>query len=290
MLTARAPGVDPSTTIPPRALRAGVPRDLDTVVRQAMAADPDDRFQTVQAMAAALSRSATGADSTPPDERYHIPPAPTGPDVTPSRGFLRHEGRLLGWVLALVAVAAVLVAVGLTLAKDDLGNLFGDDRPSGSTRSPATSTPATRVPVAVASSFDPNGDDGRENDAMARFAIDTDRNSRWQTEGYNQNFGPGGIKQGVGLVLDLGRPQEVGRMSLTLNPTGGSQVTIYGADERASSLEGWTSLTTPATVTARRTLSLKGGSHRYLMIWFSSLPQDDQGKYRGGVTNVSLTS
>ena len=26
-----------------------------------------------------------------------------------------------------MAVAAVLVAVGLTLAKDDLGNLFGDD-------------------------------------------------------------------------------------------------------------------------------------------------------------------
>src|SRR4029453_15839913 len=73
------PGVAPSTPPPPGALRAGVPRDLDTVVRQAMATDPDDRFQTVQAMAAALSRSATGADSAPPDERYHVPPAPTGP-------------------------------------------------------------------------------------------------------------------------------------------------------------------------------------------------------------------
>jgi serine/threonine-protein kinase len=292
MLTARAPGVDPSSTIPPRALRAGVPRDLDTVVRQAMAPDPDDRFQTVQAMAAALSRSATGADSTPPDDLYHVPPAPTGPEVTPSRGFLRHEGRLLGWVFALVAVAAVLVAVGLTLAKDDLGNLFGDDSPTGTSRSQATSPPATQVKVAVASSFDPNGDDGQENTNMAHFAIDTDRDSRWQTEGYNQNFGPGGIKQGVGLVLDLGRPQEVAKMALALAPTGGSQVTIYGADAPApTTLEGWTPLTDePATVTDRKTFSLKGGSHRYLMIWFSSLPQDDQGKFRGGVTSVSLTS
>jgi serine/threonine protein kinase len=166
MLTARAPGVDPSSTIPPRALRAGVPRDLDTIVRQAMATDPDDRFQTVQAMAAALSRSATGADSTPSGELYHVPPGPAGPEVTPSRGFLRHEGRLLGWVLALVAVAAVLVAVGLTLAKDDLGNLFGDDRPSGTSGSPGTSTPATRIKVADASSFDPDGD-GQENTNMA---------------------------------------------------------------------------------------------------------------------------
>jgi eukaryotic-like serine/threonine-protein kinase len=289
MLTGRAPGVDPSTTIPPRALRAGVSRDLDTIVQQAMAADPDDRFQTVQAMAAALSRSATGADSTPPGGAYQVPPAPTGPEVTPSRGFLRHEGRLLGWVLALVAVAAVLVTVGLTLAKDDLGNLFGEDRPSGTSRAPGTSTPATRVNVASASSFDPDGDQ-QENEGMAGRAIDPDRASGWQTEGYNQNFGPGGIKPGVGLILDLGRPQEVGRMSLALDPTGGSEVTIYGADDRAPSLEGWTPLTgDPQTVTDRRSFSLKG-SHRYLLIWFSSLPRDEQGKYRGGVTDVSLTS
>jgi eukaryotic-like serine/threonine-protein kinase len=290
MLTARAPGVDPSSTIPPRALRAGVPRDLDTIVRQAMATDPDDRFQTVQAMAAALSRSATGADSTPPDDLYHVPPAPTGPEVTPSRGFLRHEGRLLGWVLALVAVAAVLVAVGLTLAKDDLGNLFGEDSPTGTSRSPGASTPATRVEVTRASSFDPGGDQ-RENEGLAKRAIDTDKNSRWQTEGYNQNLGPTGIKQGVGLVLDLGRPREVGKMALTLAPTGGSQVTIYGANDPApTALDGWTALTgEPATVTASKSFSLEG-SHRYLMIWFSSLPLDDTGRYRGGVTSVSLTS
>jgi hypothetical protein len=241
-------------------------------------------------MAAALSRSASGADGPPAGDFLPLPPAPTGPEVTPARGFLRHEGRLLGWVLALVAVAAVLVAVGLTLAKDDLGNLFGEDRPGGTGRSPATSAPTTRIKVANASSFDPNGDDGRENDDMANLAIDTDQTSRWQTEGYRQNFGPSGIKPGVGLVLDLGRPQEVGRMSLALDPTGGSQVTIYGADDRAPSLEGWRPLTGgPQTVTERKSFSLKG-SHRYLMIWFSSLPQDGEGKYRGGVTNVSLTS
>src|SRR4029453_77337 len=54
-------------------------------------------------------------------------------------------GRLLGWVFALVAVAAVLVAVGLTLAKDDLGNLFGDDSPSGTSRSQATSPPGAHA-------------------------------------------------------------------------------------------------------------------------------------------------
>jgi eukaryotic-like serine/threonine-protein kinase len=289
MLTGRAPGADPSSTIPPRALRAGVSRDLDTIVRQSMASDPDDRFQTVQAMAAALTRSASGPDSAPVGGLLPVPPAPTGPEVTPSRGFLRHEGRLLGWVLALVAMAAVLVAVGLTLAKDDLGNLFGDDRPSGTSRAPATNPPAERVRVAGATSFDPGGDAG-ENQAMAGLAIDGSRTSGWRTEGYNQNLGDGGIKQGVGLVLDLGRPQEVGRMALTLAPTGGSTLAIYGSDDpRPPTLDGWTSLADAKTAGQRASFDLEG-RHRYLLIWFTSLPRDGEGKYRGGVTNVSLTS
>jgi eukaryotic-like serine/threonine-protein kinase len=291
MLTGRPPGVDPAGTVPPRALRAGVPRDLDTIVRQSMAADPDERFQTVQAMAAALSRSASGVDGPPAADLLRLPPVPAGPEVGPSRGFLRHEGRLLGWVLALVAVAAVLVAVGLTLAKDDLGNLFGPDRPSGTSRTPGTSAPSTTVKVAEAFSFDPfaTTPDKRENDYLASRAIDTDRASGWQTEGYNQNFGPGGIKQGVGLVLDLGGPREVGRLVLTLAPTGGSTVAIYGSDDRPSTLDGWTELGDPKTAEDRAAFDLNG-SHRYLLIWFSSLPQDGEGKYRGGVTNVSLTS
>jgi eukaryotic-like serine/threonine-protein kinase len=289
MLTGRPPGADRSATVPPRALRAGVPRDLDAIVRQAMAVDPDDRFQTVQAMAAALSRSATGADSAPPVDLLAMSPVPTGPEVPASRGFLRHEGRLLGWVLGLVGVAAILVAVGLTLAKDDLSGLFGEDpprRPAGST---ATSAPAPRVEVAGVTTFDPEADQ-QENQDRAPLAIDGDRNTGWRTDGYNQNFGPGGIKQGVGLVLDLGRSREVGRLTLALDPTGGSELAVFGSDDPPPpSLEGWRSLAEPKTGGERVTFNLQG-SHRYLLIWFSSLPQDETGRFRGGVANVTLTS
>jgi serine/threonine protein kinase len=292
MLTGRPPGADPSTTVPPRALRAGVPRDLDAIVRQAMAADPADRFQTVQAMAAALSRSAAGADGSPAAEFLPVPPAPTGPEVTPSRGFLRHEGRLLGWVLALVAVAAILVAVGLTLAKDDLSSLFGPDQPSGTSRGATdSSSPAVKVKVENATSFDPDGDDRVENPASTSLAIDDDPTSGWRTAGYNQNLGRqrGGIKDGVGLVLDLGRSREVGKLILTLDPTGPSELTIYGSDDSPPSLEGWTKLAGPKTGQGQASFNLEG-RHHYLLIWFTSLPQDDDGKFRGGVANVTLTS
>ena len=289
MLTGRPPGADPSTRVPPRALRAGVPRDLDAIVRQAMATDPADRFQTVQAMAAALSRSAAGVDGPPAAEFLPVPPAPPGPEVAPSRGFLRHEGRLLGWVLALVAVAAILVAVGLTLAKDDLGSLFRDGQSPRTSRATDTSAPAVKVKVESATSFDPERD-GQEREDLAPLAIDDDKTSGWQTDGYNQNFGPGGYKHGVGLVLDLGRSREVGKLILDLAPTGGSELTIYGADDsRPSTLEGWTELAGPKTGQDQVTFNLEG-RHHYLLIWFTSLPQDDDGRFRGGVANVTLTS
>jgi hypothetical protein len=188
-----------------------------------------------------------------------------------------------------VAVAAVLVAVGLTLAKDDLGNLFGEDRPSGTSRAPGTSRPATQIKVADADSFDPPPGDGQENSNMADLAIDPERGRGWQTEGYKQNLGDGGIKPGVGLILDLGRPQEVGKLALTLAPTGGSTVAIYGSNDRPATLDRWIELGSPRTARNRASFDLEG-SHRYLLIWFSSLPQDSEGKYRGGVTSVSLTS
>jgi serine/threonine protein kinase len=291
MLTGRAPGVDPASTIPPRALRAGVPRDLDAIVRQAMADDPAERFQTVQAMAAALSGSAIGAEGAPAGELVGAPPAPTGPEVTPSRGFLRHEGRWLGWTLALVAVAAVLVAVGLTLASDDLGNLFRENRNRGSGGPSQSSAAAPTVKVIEATSYDPFtvDSDKLENQGQASLAIDGNRSSGWRTEGYNQNFGPGSYKEGVGLVLNLGRSQQVSQLSLALAPAGGSELTIYGADNLAPTLEGWTKLTDPKTADARASFDLDG-RYQYLLVWFSSLPQDDAGKFRGGITHVVLKS
>jgi hypothetical protein len=240
-------------------------------------------------MTVALSRSASGADGPPAAEFLPPPPHPTGPDVTPSRGFLRHEGRLLGWVLALVAAAAVLVAVGLTLAKDDLGGLFGDDPPSRTDAGSATTRTPPPIEVVAATSFDPfaRDDDKLEKEDQAAFAIDGDPTSAWETEGYDDNFAEDGFKRGVGLVLDLGDPKEVGRLTLTLAPEGGSTLRIYGSNDRPLALDGWKPLSEPqdADETARFELD---GSYRYLLVWFTSLPQDEGGKFRGGVANVVL--
>jgi eukaryotic-like serine/threonine-protein kinase len=292
MLTGRAPGADPSTTIPPRALRAGVPRDLDTIVRQAMAIDPDQRFQTVQAMAAALSRSASGADSLPSGEFLPVPPAPTGPEVTPSRGFLRHEGRLLGWVLALVAVAAVLVAVGLTLAKNDLGNLFGED-PPGSTSGGGTETTAGTTPIrgVTGSAYDPLGDGG-EHDGQAQNAVDGNPDTTWETDRY-KSAGLGGLKSGVGFVLSLDSPEEARQLNLTLTASG-ADFAVYATDadtipEQFAEGSGWTQVGRQQDAGAKSNVKLSGDPQRHYLVWFTDLPQDGGG-YRIGIAEAGLRS
>ena len=85
--------------------------------------------------------------------------------------------------------------------------------------------------------------------------------------------------------------QGLGQSPATLVPAGGSELTIYGTnDPRPQSFEeGWTELDGPKTATGTARFDLDG-SYQYLLVWFSSLPQDEGGKYRGGIASVNLRS
>jgi tRNA A-37 threonylcarbamoyl transferase component Bud32 len=288
MLTGRPPGADPVSTIPPRALRAGVPRDLDTIVRQAMGADPADRFQTVQAMAAALSRSAAGADGAPAGELLEVPPAPTGPEVTPTRGFLRHEGRLLGWTLALVAVAAVLVVVGLTLASNDLSNLFGEDGPRGTATPPTNAAGGGAVRGVEGTAYDPLGD-GEEHDEDASNAVDGDNATVWQTDRY-RSANLGGLKNGVGFVLTLDSPEQARQLNLNLTAAG-ADLSVLATDNSAipGTIEGWQELATVPDADQQVSVKLTGGPQRHYLLWFTDLPPAGGG-YRIGIAEAGLRS
>jgi hypothetical protein len=91
-------------------------------------------------------------------------------------------------------------------------------------------------------------------------------------------------------VLDLGSLKAAGRLTLTLPPGDGAELTIYGSDNLPDSLDGWgNQLAGPKTATDRVAFDLGGGRHQYLLVWFTSLPSDG-GKFRGGIADVRLTS
>jgi eukaryotic-like serine/threonine-protein kinase len=289
------PGYDPSVLIAPRAVRADVPRELDTAVQRAMAPDPADRYPNAQAMAAALARSAAQADGGPGSLMPATLESLQLAEVTPEPGFLRHEGRWLGWTLALVGLAAVVAVAGVTLSR---GINLDLRRPGTGTHTPSippastAGTATTPVRFTQALAFDPLGD-GHENDDQAARAIDQDPTSAWSTQHYNRPA-LGGLKPGVGLVLDAGNPVAAGELDLTL-VSGGGSLEVYGAAGDAHPPgfpDEWTRLATVPDLTSRQQrIAFTGeGSFRWYLVWFTSLPPapDDPSRYQNGIAEAVL--
>jgi eukaryotic-like serine/threonine-protein kinase len=294
MLTGRPPGGNPGQgtgVLSPRAIRAGVPRELDAVVQRAMASDPSDRYPNARAMASALARSAA-YDHAGPTQLVAAAPAPVTTQISelaPADGFLRHEGRWLGWTLVLVGLVAALVVVGLTLNRS---GVLPIKRQTQDTHSSASSQPqATAVKLADAKAFDPNGDNS-ENDADAAKAIDGDPLTSWKTQHYrNARFGS--LKPGIGLVLDAGSAKRAKELDLQLVYPGAS-LEIYGAaDAPPPNLAGWqgNKLGDASNADQSLRISLSGNdSYRYYLVWFTELPPAPDGNFQEGIAEAGLRS
>lgn len=113
------------------------------------------------------------------------------------------------------------------------------------------------------SSLDPSGGSG-----FGR------RGEQWRTQTYRTaQFG--GLKPGVGLVLDLGSPQQVTAVTVeALTP--GSRVGLRAADDAPAAGADLTPVGAEVTADGRTTLEAGGGAHRYWVLWVSSLgPRGD---------------
>ena len=97
---------------------------------------------------------------------------------------------------------------------------------------PSASAGAELRPVEdlVAQDFDPEGDPPEENPDDAPNAVDGDPGTSWSTSTYQQQLGPGGLKSGVGLLVDLGSSREVGVLELDLAGEG-TTFAAYLTDE-----------------------------------------------------------
>lgn len=214
--------------------------------------------------------------------------APVVDDSAPGRILLR-LGVVLG-VLVLVGLA-VLVAVNRGGTDDSLSDDPTDDTSIGSgdgTQDPqartVSSSPVTGV---TASAFDPQGD-GDENGEEAANAVDGDPDTTWRTSGYDDQLGPGGLKTGVGLLLDLGEAVPVDAVSLTLvgQPTSAS---IYVLDQEPTSLQGLDPVASGSTDGTRLNLQADGVTGSHVVVWLTSLPLGDDGAYRGEISDLVVT-
>ena len=228
------------------------------------------------------SGSSSGSGTIP----VYVDPDLVDRDTVPGRRWLRLAGLV---ALVLLAVIALAIAFNLSRGRTPLG---GEQQPDPTSTPTTVTSPsesgADLVPVqgVAADDFDPEGDPPEENPDDAANAVDGDPGTSWSTSTYQQQLGPGGLKSGVGLLLDLGESREVGALRLDLAGNG-TEFAVYLTDEPPTGVAGLT----PADAEGLPdgVVGLSGASTgRYLVLWLTALPQTGDGRFRGEVVDVTV--
>lgn len=202
-------------------------------------------------------------------------------------------GRALKWVVSALLIAALgLGSWQLAETLIDRDNNSGGD-PGTTQSNPENNDPppvekSKPVPIVTAQDYDPLGD-GSEKPQSIGNVYDDDPSSYWHTDWYaSADFGR--LKEGVGVVLDLGKTQRVGKVdvsflggatSVELRTTDGSTVPTRptGFNKVAQGSGTQVSLKPSKPVQAR-----------YLLVWLTKLPPSGEGDFRGKISDIKVTS
>jgi len=268
----------------PRQVRAGVPSALDGVVDRGLHPERRrdlPRLETAPALLAALETAAREVGREQPR-------------ALPSRRERGEPGRarrLLPYVLAAALVAgtgAVCYSLGLSVGEvppieDGLSADGGGETPTG---------PGLAAPVALdlrrfdVRDYDPYGRPREERSDQVVNAYDGEPSTAWPTDLYRSaRFG--GLKPGVGMLVDLRRSVALARADLDVT-TPGTTVELRAGDALGEDERLLQVVATSDTRSGRARLDVpEGTTGRYWLLWITGLPADG-GQFRAGVDELRL--
>lgn len=211
------------------------------------------------------------------------PESPWDPDVTETAEQPAVPGR--NWMrLGLAVAASLLLLVAIVVAF----NLGRGRTPLGGDRdvSPSPDVQAATIEPTQVSDFDPLGNPPEEHPDQVAQAVDGDPDTAWSTLTYLQQFGPAGLKTGIGLQLDLGQSYEIAEVELTFR---GAPTTaeLYVLDDPATAEPSGDPAAEGSADGPSLILEPGAAEGRHLVVWLTSLPPVSGG-FRGEIAEVEI--
>ncbi|MFI1563648.1 serine/threonine protein kinase [Streptomyces sp. NPDC020490] len=219
-------------------------------------------------------------------------PGVTQPVPAPPAPLQSRTGKALKWAVSALLIAALgLGSWQLADALMDHGDKSDDTNKTQTTDGNdknSKTKPLKPIAIEGARDFDPFGDQSEKPSDISK-TYDSSLATYWQTDFYKgANFG--NLKPGLGIILDLGKVQQVGRVTVTF--VGNTSVELRAASSDAisepTSFDAFTKVAdgSGTTVTLKPGQSLKS---RYLLVWLTELPLTSEGTYRGRVADIKVT-
>jgi eukaryotic-like serine/threonine-protein kinase len=277
----------------PRQIRGGIPRHLDEIAAELL--EPQVEPPPAGALAAEFARLATSGDADYDggyeeyeDDRHGSGPMGFGPDRGSGRRFA--GGKLALGIAVLTVIAVIGVFIGV--------RALTSDPESGPTR-PAPEASATSggpgnggKPIALRPDqiriVDPPQGDRTEFEGFEQL-VDGNETTGWTTDEYAQ-AAFGGLKPGMGILINLGAPTKVTAVRVIVDQQGASVSLRAGTSDPGNTSDGDKSIANTFTPLGP-SLDEHPGTNmvlpvpedkqtvQYLLVWITKLPQAAPGKF-----------
>lgn len=287
----------------PRQMRAGVPTYLDDLAMDLL--DPRLAPPAADVLAAELGRlDGTGDehffDDTGPLRFAGDPESELAEAPEPPRAGTR---KIAIGVAGLLVLALLGTIFGLRLLnRDDAKNAGDPSAAPSATAGPSTSPGAAVDPKPIAISADqvrivdpPNG--SRDELRDVAYVVDGDAETEWKTHHYRNNPKFGGLKPGMGILIDLGEARLVTSVRVQFTAAGATVQMRHGTADPGNTSSGdsqiektYQSLVEPTEVDANWVF---GGfdeaqKYQYLLVWITEMPDDNGRGFQIGVQEITV--
>ncbi len=224
--------------------------------------------------------------------------------------FLKAERSWLAPAAFVGVLAAVVILVGLLVTRTQVGSSLVENvrevvrlepqdplivesfDSSTSVSAPLLSRPESRptqLQIVSIVPFDPAGNDQVEHPEKIDLINNGDSNTGWYTERYTTaDFGK--LKDGVGLIISLGPPQQLDRLRVS-SPTIDWSFEIFASENTGGGIQSWGEpIASRSEVSGTTTVNLNDTPGATLLLWITSLGRElAAGGHRVTVTEVSVS-